>query len=55
MEKEALILILVILGLWLGSGIAIDFGRKIAHALKISTLIACLFFMRGGKLDKLES
>lgn len=39
MEKEAFILIVGIIGLWLGSGIAIDFGRKIAEALKISTLI----------------
>ena len=39
MEKEALLLIAGVLGLWFGSGIAIDYGRKIAHALKISTLI----------------
>lgn len=39
MEKEALLLLGGVIGLWLGSGIAIDFGKKIAEALKISTLI----------------
>lgn len=39
MEKEVLLLIAGLIGLWLGSGIAIDFGKKIAEALKISTLI----------------
>jgi len=28
-----------LVGLWLGSGLAIDFGKKIAEALRISTLI----------------
>ncbi|MBS3102123.1 hypothetical protein J4458_01600 [Candidatus Woesearchaeota archaeon] len=39
MEKELLFLIFGLIGLWFGSGIAIDFGRKIAEALKVSTLI----------------
>lgn len=39
MEKEVLLLIAGLVGLWLGSGLAIDFGKKIAEALKISTLI----------------
>lgn len=39
MEKEVLFLIIGLAGLWLGSGLAIDFGRKLAKALKISTLI----------------
>ena len=39
MEKEVLFLIAGLIGLWLGSGLAIDFGKKIAEALKISTLI----------------
>lgn len=39
MEKEALLLLGGVIGLLLGSGIAIDFGKKIAEALKISTLI----------------
>lgn len=39
MQKEALLLIVGVIGLWLGSGIAIDFAKKIAEALKISTLI----------------
>lgn len=39
MEKEVLFLIAGLIGLWIGSGIAIDFGKKIAEALKISTLI----------------
>ena len=39
MEKEVLFLIIGLIGLWLGSGLAIDFGRKLAKALKISTLI----------------
>lgn len=39
MEKEVLFLIIGLTGLWLGSGLAIDFGRKLAKALKISTLI----------------
>src|SRR3989338_9997785 len=39
MEKEVLFLLGGLIGLWLGSGIAIDFGKKIAESLKISTLI----------------
>lgn len=39
MEKEVLFLIAGVIGLWFGSGIAIDFGKRIAEALKISTLI----------------
>ena len=39
MEKEVLFLIAGLIGLWFGSGLAIDFGRKLAKALKISTLI----------------
>ena len=42
MEKEVLLLIAGLAGLWLGSGLAIDFGKKIAEALKISTLIIAL-------------
>lgn len=39
MEKEIIILMAGLVGLWLGSGLAIDFGKKIAEALRISTLI----------------
>lgn len=39
MENDMLFLIAALIGLWLGAGIAIDFGKKIAEALKVSTLI----------------
>ncbi|MBI2651412.1 sodium:calcium antiporter [Candidatus Woesearchaeota archaeon] len=39
MESEILLLIIGVVGLWFGSDIAINFGKKISEALKVSTLI----------------
>ncbi len=42
MEIEILFLVLGILGLWFGSSIAVEYGRKIADSLGVSTLIVGL-------------
>jgi len=42
MENAILLLILGILGLWFGSSIAVEYGRKIADSLGVSTLIVGL-------------
>ena len=42
MENEALLLALGVLGLWFGSDIAVEYARKIADSLRVSTLVVGL-------------
>lgn len=42
MENEIVLLVLGVLGLWFGSDIAVEYARKIADSLHISTLIVGL-------------
>ncbi len=39
MEKNLILLILGVIGLWVGSGISVDYTKKLAESLKVSTLI----------------
>src|SRR3989338_10201471 len=42
MENEALLLALGVIGLWFGSDIAVEYARKIADSLHVSTLVVGL-------------